>query len=180
MRFACSVFLVSLLVAGIARADEQRPAESKVLDQLVGRWDIAAEGKVLAPKPKTIRATGIADVSWVLEHQFQQANGTFKADDPQARTSNVQMTRWDATARQYRRWTFDSNGTTLEWTGTWDQQAKAFTWHAQRNGVRYDQTYRIQTADTHAYETLVRDADGNLLAELHAKVTRHREPEGTR
>jgi hypothetical protein len=166
---------VSLLFCCTAVGAEQQPkAEEKPLEQLVGRWDITAEGKVLAPQAKSLNVVGIVEVGWVLDHAFQQSSGTFTGNDKSVQTGNVQMTRWDAAARTYRRWTFDSGGGALEWTGTWDEQAKTFAWHSQRKGVRYDQTYRIQTPDAHQYEMLVRDADEKVIAELRAKVSRHK------
>jgi len=173
---ACPVVAVVLTSAFCvaSRGAERRSPEIQVLDQLIGRWDITAEGKVLAPQPKTIKATGTADVAWVLENKFQQTNSTFKGNDPQVPSGNMQMTTWDRASRAYRRWTFDSAGGTLQWTGRWDEQAKSFTWHAERGGVRYDQTYRVHSADAHSYEILVRDSGGKVVAELHAKVSRHR------
>ena len=177
VRWVTGVGLAISLVffrSDIVRAEQKPNAEEKPLEQLVGRWDIAAEGKVLGPQAKSLNVVGMVEVAWVLDHAFQQSSGTFTGNDKSVQTGNIQMTRWDVAGRTYRRWTFDSGGGALEWTGTWDEQAKTFAWHSQRKGVRYDQTYRIETPDSHQYEMLVRDADGKVLAELHAKVSRHK------
>ena len=174
MRAATGVALAILIFSPAARGEQPIKPEQKPLEQLVGRWDITIEGKVLAPNTKALTANGTIEVSWVLDHAFQQSTGAFHGNDKAVQTGNLQMTKWDALAKAYRRWSFDSAGGALEWTGTWDEQAKTFSWHAQRKGVRYDQTYRIETTDAHSYEVLVRDSDGNVVAELHAKVSRHK------
>src|SRR4051812_48768476 len=97
------------------------PADLKVLDRLLGTWDVVATMR--SPKPGTMRYT--ETYSWVLDHRFLRGETLRKP----YKTSDIYMATYDPRTKHYHFWISTSQGTFIEFPfGTWDQRAQSMEW----------------------------------------------------
>jgi hypothetical protein len=133
-------------------ADANRPDEMKVLDRLVGAWrtEVTVSGSpaVEVLRTKTGSALGGRFVEMVTD------NETTKSGD-------YILAWYDAVAKRYRQWTFDSRGTVTELRGTWAADTATLTW-ASEDGRREGQ-WVFKSHDAVEFRARVKDPEGRLL-----------------
>jgi len=129
--------LLAVLLVGCQKPDlsemmklPQRPAELDRLDRLVGTWEGTAELK-MAGSDEVMTSEGIETASWdadkwLLVSRFEYEMG----DEGKMKGTGVMM--WDAKAKKYRIWSFDSLGECESGTATYDEETK--TWHFKSKG----------------------------------------------
>jgi hypothetical protein len=166
-----SVLALLLLTPGApVRGDEDAPApppQLKVLERFVGKWKVEAVVTVSRPEAKESRTAGKTEVEWVLGRRFVQAKSTYDT-----KVEDVQMGTYDVAAGEYRWWTFKSNGMYNESRGTWDEEARTFTWQGERGGVKWTNTNHFVDADTIEYDTAFVGRDGKTVMTVKGKLTR--------
>lgn len=104
--------------------DPTRPSEMMVLDRLVGTWrnevTITTENAPDKPKAESRRAKAES----VLGGRFVELTEANESTGG----SDYSLAWYDANAKQYRRWFFDSQGRIHDFTGRWDDAAQTLTW----------------------------------------------------
>jgi serine/threonine protein kinase len=129
--------------------DPERPAEMKVLDQLVGNWHTEATVRNPAdPDNPTIEAARVK-AGPILGGRFVEVFETFERTN----TTDYSLVWFDAGAKRYRSWFFSHEGFTLDFNGTWNETAKRLTWNSSDGKLEGRWTFK--SADLREYEHLV-------------------------
>ncbi len=151
-----------------AKPDAQLSAELKVLDRLVGTWDVTALSKKAewTPEDATIKSKVVR--SWVLNRRFVQDVST--GDDG---TESINLFTFDAKRSEYRSWWFSSPGYTSKSTGQWDAAGKTLrTKSTLPTGQKADGSVRFADDDHHEWKILITDADGKVYFDCAWKCVR--------
>jgi uncharacterized protein (TIGR03067 family) len=129
-----------------------RPQEMKVLDRLTGNW--RAEVTVMgADKTETVRTTAAA----ILGGRFVEVID----DNETTKSSDYAIAWFDAEAKRYRQWAFDSRGTATELRGTWAAATNTLTW-ASEDGRR-EGRWVFKSEDAVEIRARVKDPEGRVL-----------------
>jgi len=149
---------LSLILWGAANAQE-KTAESKVLDQLVGTWKSESVNKVAEWTPREVKSTGSITCQWILDGKFVEEAGSSTTPGVEHR-----MLWWyDPNRSAYRQAFFSSEGVTLETVGTWDAKAHTFTWKSETQpGMTAVSTHHFVDADTYEWTYVIKDGGGKV------------------
>jgi len=129
----------------------------KVLEWMVGQWTTEAEN-----------AEVDVDCNWTKNKNF--LTRAFKISiGEEYEFSGMQIIGWDASAKQIRSWTFDSNGTFAE--ATWEQRKG--NWFIRNRGVLPDgraatmiNVMKQSGENAFSWQTIERTAGGELLPNI--------------
>ena len=166
---AIALMLTCLLAVNSFGEDkDDRPAELKVLDRLVGTWDAETVSKPAEWTPKEVRSKSELTRKWVLKNQFVREVG--RSWDGQ---QTLLMWSYDSQKKAYRYWFFTSQGNTHEATGRWDKQAKTLTMKTDiGNGVTSTGRVRFVDENTHVWTAIAKNREGKVFFHMEGKVTR--------
>jgi hypothetical protein len=154
--------------AGGVNAQDETP-ESKVLSQWVGTWKTEVVSKPAEWTPKEVKTTGTITCKRVLGGKFVEESGSSLAPGTEHRV----IWGYEPRRKVYRNWFFDSQGNTLEATGTWDAKAKTMTWKSDPGpGLSGTATHRFLDADTYEWTYTIKDAGGKVYLDVKGKHTR--------
>lgn len=103
--------------------------ELLVLSNYVGTWDVAITSKDF-PFPN-----GESSTSWVLDGRFVQQTGVLKSDDGSKSIKVTTLMTYDSEKKMYRMWSFQSNGSTSEGTGKWNEKTRTMTSTSRQDGT---------------------------------------------
>ncbi|KAA5538500.1 hypothetical protein FYK55_27560 [Roseiconus nitratireducens] len=148
--------LASIAVA--TRANETAPANSTgrdVLSLAVGTWDVQFD------RDDPI-SRGTRTGEWVLGGAFFEETGAFNARFVPNDVTFKTLTKYDEKAKQYKRWSFLSNGRELVSIGTWDAKTSTMTWVSEHSESLSRRT--IRTKSTEEYH-----ADGTVMVSKVSK-----------
>ena len=172
----CGAATLALAAPGAAPRGKQpslldRPqataAQLKVLDRLLGTWDVRVT--VRAPLPGTV--TYAETYEWVLDRQFLRGETTVKSDG----TKDLSMTTYDAAAGSYRLWVFNSKGTAIELpSGTWDAGRQSMEWKSGPSDVSFSARWTFPAANTRKWTARLKDWRGRILLDLEGACVRRR------
>lgn len=173
----CSVATLAIAASGAAPQRQKnslldRPqasaAQLKVLDRLLGTWDVRVTAR--APLPGTV--TYSETYEWVLGRQFLRGETTVKSDG----TKDLSMTTYDAAAGGYRLWVFNSKGTAVELpSGTWDEQTRSMSWKSGPNAdVSFSGRWTFPDANTRRWTARLSDWKGKVLLDAEGTCTRRK------
>lgn len=102
--------------------------ELKVLSNYVGTWDVAITSR---DSPFT---KGESSTTWVLDGRFVQQTGVLRSADGFNAIRVTTLMTYDSERKMYRMWSFLSNGSTSEATGTWDEATRTMTSISRQDG----------------------------------------------
>ncbi len=171
-----------LLPCAIARAadEQQQPAvdvpELQPLSHYAGNWEMELTIKSVA-LPEGAKATGSSVGEWIHGGRYLRQTWTVNAADGIPAFSGFSIRTYDPRSRSYRTWGFDSTGNTEESQGTWDAKASTFTWKVRENpsGGETVTTSNFSEDGTESWTILMKDGDGQVLADVNGKGTRRKE-----
>lgn len=156
-------------VAPAAEPDTSKPAELKVLERLVGKWDSESVSRVAEWTPKEGRAKGILTREWVLNGRYVQE--TSKQSD----TDAIVMFTYDTAMKAYRWWLFNSEGNNFDTSGQWDEKTQTLTCKSELgNGLTNTSTIHFLDADTHKWTAIVKDGKGKIFFDAAGTCTRQK------
>ncbi len=95
-----------------------------ILEALAGTWATDTELKV-GGKPVNVKGQDVVERAY--GGKFLRGVATNAADD----RGVIQLVTFDPTSNRYRMWMYDSTGTEIEWTGTFDEKTKMLAWKAE-------------------------------------------------
>jgi hypothetical protein len=163
--------LVAVLMRTNVRGQEPSapPPEMKVLEKLVGTWNVEQTVKV----PEESRSTNlVVKREVVLGGRFVQERGGF---DDKGKPSFAGMYTYDSNRRTYRYWLFLSGGGYSESTGTWDERSRTLTFKNKPSwGGTGVITLRFPDETTFAFSIVSRDPGGTVGYHLEGKGVRQR------
>jgi hypothetical protein len=172
-----------------AKADPARPAELKVLDRWVGRWDMEVTIKPGAWVPAGSKGKFVATTAWDLNNRFirSDAKGQTERGDQKGDAAFMWICTWDPQRGEYRNWVFWSNAATDDspagiWGGnpvassTWDEATKTLTTKMEDKeaGITSQGVTRWIDDDHHEFTATIKDAAGDVLMEQSGKVSRRK------
>jgi len=115
------LILAVLMHADVWGQDSNAPPEMKVLERLVGTWEVETIVKV---PEETGSDKLVVKREMVLGGRFVQEMG---GSDDKGKPNFMGMYTYDSNRKTYRRWFFLSGGFYTEGTGTWDESSQTFT-----------------------------------------------------
>jgi hypothetical protein len=120
------------------------PAEMKILERLRGTWNTRTTFESAAGKEERLFGTTTGEA--VLDGRYIQ----IEWEDPGI-SQALTLWTYDTTTKTYRTWIFSSDGTTLQFTGKWDEDAQSLTMKTERKDGSAD-TLRVHFTDKDALE----------------------------
>jgi hypothetical protein len=151
----------------------ERPAELKALDGLLGAWDVTVESRIVGntPQPVVQKGRAIEAMQWVLDGSFlagQSAN-------EKGRPMSAWMWGFDRTTSTYRLWWFGTGGQVTEWAGAYNSETREFTVRTQAvGGYQSTATIKIIDDNTRTQTVKVLDPEGKVTQEIKAVMTRRK------
>jgi hypothetical protein len=121
------VFLLIALTAGQSAQVWATDGPAKdvpellVLSNYIGAWDVAITAK---DSPFT---KGESTANWILDGRFVQQTGVLSSADGANVLKITTLMTYDPERKTYRMWSFLSNGSTSEGSGTWDEKNRTMT-----------------------------------------------------
>jgi Protein of unknown function (DUF1579) len=167
-------FALVALLAGLPLAVAADPAdkipELKALAHYVGEWDTVISSKDV-PLVK-----GTSTAKWALDGRFVQQEWTVQDKDGTTVMKGTMLATYDTDKKVYRLWTFMSDGSASEGTGTWDAKAKVLTSATakDKDGMTTKTTadFSVDGVETWAISTT--DGTGKVVFEMTGKSTRRK------
>jgi hypothetical protein len=170
---AIAVLLVGLQAS--ATADDPKPsAEMKVLEDLIGTWDEATTTKPCEWVPKGGTSTAVTKRTWALGGKVIRAEGVWMP----AKTEYLHLISYDAGAKTYRSWYFDSEGTAPNSVskGTWDEKTRTVSYtDTDAAGNKAVNTHKIKDKDNSEWKLVITSPTGAVLLDMQGKCTRRKE-----
>ena len=154
--------LVTLFGISFVQAEDAGPAkdvpELQVLQHYAGTWDVVMDNA---------DSKGVATAKWILGGRFLEQSGAMHSPgNPDIWVTT--LFTFDAEKKQYRCWTFVSNGAISQSEMTWDAKSKTMTSVAQpdANGVRATNTADFSTTGKERWRFVYRDRDDQQVGEM--------------
>jgi peroxiredoxin/mono/diheme cytochrome c family protein len=124
-----------------------------VLAKRLGTWSNA-----VALKPVLGEATKLTakeTVTTAYDGAFIQVRSVNDGDGNEL----IELATFDPERKQYRMWTYNSQGATIEWAGTWDEKAVALTWTTTfQGGYAGTLKWTFPSADRVEQEIVIKSA----------------------
>ena len=140
------------------KPDTPLSPEIKVLERLIGTWDVVAVSKPTEWTPKEVRTTSKVTRTWVLDRSF--VLDTSKASDGH---EGMSLITYDSRQKAYRSWWFSSKGHTSKSTGQWDSVTETMSARSDYgNGIRSRLITRFIDENHHDVRVVTTDGDGKL------------------
>jgi hypothetical protein len=169
MRTATITVCLSVCVLAASSAPADEPAEVKNLGRRVGTWKTVTIMKKAAWTPEERTIKGEETIKWIL-------NGTVLQGDAvdQHGNRNHWLMTFDAKAKLYRFWHFDSTGNFPRGETIGRSKGKDdFTWTGDwGNGVRNTSNWKMTGNDKLDWELIARDKEGTIVMHMVATCTR--------
>lgn len=125
-----------MTIEDIARLRPPRPSELDRLDRLVGEWETVGEVR-MSVLEKPLPTTGRSVARWAHDERFLIEEAVLDMGEL-GRVSGTSLWTYDARARRYRMWWFDSLGETSRAEITFHERTD--TWHMRTRGQKYGYT----------------------------------------
>lgn len=159
----CAAALLVAVPAGAADGPAADVPELKELSRFAGTWDSTMTVKDAAGKATTV--TGTTTAEWVHGGRFLRQTWANKGGGGLPAMDGSAMYTYDASAKVYRAWMFNSAGPAAEAEGTWDAKANTFTWASKGGPVSTTLTAAFKADGSEAWKMVVKDKDGKVLEE---------------
>jgi hypothetical protein len=166
--------ILLLTLAAFSAWADTTPGADEVLRRFVGRWrtHVVITRTTLAPRELKVDGTGVGVVT--LGGQYVEYRAVTDAVAGREPDEDLQINTWDAGAKVYRHWLFDSEGNRFERTGTLDSTRRVLTWTANELGGTVVIRDRFVDADRIEWDLVRRDRSGAITMRIDAWMTRVR------
>ena len=167
-----AVLAAMLLATSDVRGQESKapPPEMKVLHRMVGAWQGEATSKVAEWTPKETRKKETGKNELILGGHFLLSKGF----DSQGKLSGIHLFTFDKEQQAYRHWFFDSNGSTVEDVGKWDEGSNTLTLKNEKRGITGVLSFHFVDKDTVQWSVVSKDQQGKVYLDIHGKTTRQK------
>ncbi len=163
-----ALLLLAIALAG-CRTLDAGGASPAVLHRFLGEWHTQALIRHHVPTLREVRTVGRAVCRRTLAGRYVEFR-TSTIDPPGA--AELQIMTYDAEARAYRQWVFDSEGYRHEAQGRWDAATSTLRWEADVDGSRLVIDDRWVSPDRLEWTLTRTAADGRLLQTIRGVVSR--------
>jgi len=167
-----AVMTAALLATSGVQGQETKapPSEMKVLHKLVGAWQGEATFKVAEWTPEETHTKATSTNHLILAGHVLQSRGF----DSQGKLSQIHLFTYDKEQQVYRHWFFDSNGSTVEDVGKWDEDSSTLTLKNETRGITGVSSFHFVDEDTVQWSVVSKDQQGKVYLDLHGKTTRQK------
>ena len=167
-----AVLSATLLATSDVRGQETKapPPEMKVFHKMVGAWQSEATSKVAEWTPEENHTKGTSKNDLILGGHFLLSRNF----DSQGKLSDIHLFTYDKEQQAYQQWFFDSNGSTLESTGKWDEGSSTLTLENETRGITGVFSMQFGDKDTVQWSVVSKDQQGKVYLDLHGKTTRQK------
>jgi Protein of unknown function (DUF1579) len=167
-----AVMTAALLATSAVRGQETKapPSEMKVLHRMVGVWKGEATSKVAEWTPEETHEKLWSKTDLTLGGHFLTSRGL----DSEGKVSQIHLFTYDKEQQAYRRWFFDSNGSTVEHVGKWDEGSDTFTLKNEKRGITNVVSMHFVDEDTVQFSVVSKDRQGKVYFDMHGKTTRQK------
>jgi len=140
----------------------------EILNKWLGSWKSHTILKTAAWSLKAKELSGTSKIEWILDGQFQQVSN--QSEGYESREIN----RYDAKSKKYQKWTFNSDGGTSFWIGSWNEESSTMTWEYIDFGLGITGEIVDRFVSDRKYKTtlVMKDSIGNLLLDIRSEHTR--------
>jgi hypothetical protein len=143
------------------------PAELKVLDRMIGTWDVVSIRKPTIWSPNGDRTTGTITREWILNGRFVMGSSV-NSDG----SEGIALFGFDSGAKAYRNWLFNSLGHQYAAQGQWTEKTQTFSMTATReDGKTTTTSIRIDGGNREIWNTKITDAAGQVYVDMDSTVT---------
>jgi hypothetical protein len=141
------------------------------LGRFVGTWEKHFTIYKSEWSPTQQTKTGTHSCKWILDERHLQETG--RDSDGSAYMS---VSSYDAAAKAYRMTVFQSNGSTSQMSGKWDDGSNTFTWSRDLDGgIRMTASYQLVKPDEFKFSYVARDGDSKVYFRLEGTGKRVQE-----
>ncbi len=120
-------------IQAIKQMQPERPAELDRLDMLLGEWETSGEVR-MAVLDEVLSVTGSNSATWELDKRMLVERAELDMGEL-GKMTGMSIWWWDARARRFRMWWFDSFGEISEAAVRYDEASQ--TWHMSAKGQKY-------------------------------------------
>jgi hypothetical protein len=119
----CLVSLIAFPLTTVIAADgpAQEVTQLSALSHDLGNWEVQVTS------PNSPFAKREATTQWILDGRFIQQSGTLSSANGKTNVKITTLMTYDPQQGCDRMWTFLSDGTAFESTGTWDEAKRTMT-----------------------------------------------------
>jgi hypothetical protein len=161
--------VLAVALAGPSTLESRDGPPEAVLERFVGVWKTEALIRNAGPPPREIRTSGRGTCRRTLEGRYFEFR-TSSIDPPGV--GELQMMTYDAEARVYRQWVFDSDGYRHEAVGRWSPATSTLRWEGRVGGVGFVIDDRWVSPDRLEWTLTRTAADGGLVQTIEGVVSR--------
>lgn len=164
-----SSILLAALLASPRDLSSRDAAPEVVLARFIGDWKTEAVIRHHGPPVREIRASGRATCRATLEGRYVEFR-TSSVDPPGV--AELQIMTYDADARLYRQWVFDSDGYRHEAVGRWNPATSTLRWEGRVGDVKLVVDDRWVSRDRLEWTLTRTAAGGRLVQTIEGVVSR--------
>lgn len=152
-------------------AGQPAPEEMKILALLVGEWTTEIVARPSLTAPEGFKAKGRSRSEWTLNGHFLRIEATSVSE--RGKTQLTVLTTYNARAKQFRQFTFSSDGVAGETVGTWDEKTRTITWESVNLPGGWTGTGKTVLDEEHPSNSiLVKNERGETIRDMIATGTR--------
>jgi hypothetical protein len=124
-----------------------------------------------------VKTTGSAAGEWIHDGRFLRQTWSVNAAEGLPAFNGSSIRTYDPRTKTYRTWSFDSGGNTEESQGTWDPKTRTLVWKVRENlsGGITTSTSTFPEEGKETWSLLIKDGDGEVLADVNGTGTRRKE-----
>ena len=144
------------------------PAELKVLDRMIGEWNLVHIQKPAAWTPDGGRTTSKIERQWILDCRFVMETAIVSDG-----RENMSLFGFDPQNKGYRSWWFSSDGNRNTSTGSWNEQAQTMSFVTDLDdGIKIRSSGRFADPNHEVWEFKATDAAGKVYLDMEITATR--------
>lgn len=171
-RFVLLLIAVTACSSAAACADDgpaKHVPELQALSSYIGTWDIAITSKD-SPFSK-----GESTATWILDGRFVQQTGILESADGATVLKVTTLMTYDQERKAYRMWSFLSNGSTSEASGTWDAKNRTMTSISSQDGMKTTVTARFTENGHEEWMFVTTNQNNEVLGRFGGTNTRRQQ-----
>lgn len=144
------------------------PAELKVLDRMIGEWNLVHIQKPAAWTPGGGRTTSKIERQWILDGRFVMETAIVSDG-----RENMSLFGFDPQNKVYRGWWFSSDGNRNSPTGSWSEQTQTMSLVTDLDdGIKLRSSGRFADPNQEVWQFKATDAAGTVYLDMEITATR--------
>jgi hypothetical protein len=147
------------------------PEELKVLEPLVGEWTSEVVARPSLGLPDGLTSKGSSHTQWTHNGHFLRQETTSVSAN--GRFELTVLTGYNPRAKQFRQFTFTSEGNAGEAVGTWDDKTRTINWEGVNLPEGWTGVGRTVIGDDEAtFSIVIKNENGEVVRDATATAKR--------